>query len=127
MTSIHRKRLRFSLLFVAYSMIAHFGYGFFLMSGLMIGNDFFWAYLRFLIPYCCITAIFVLGAVFTHTNHLAISVSMVALAILLSISLCIYDFTNYRCQVDGTGHGPIYHMWWWYYEPYWHGYRPGNV
>ncbi len=47
--------------------------------------------------------------------------------VLLSAALCAYDLTQARWQINGTGHGATYTLWWWYYEPFWYGYRPGNV
>ncbi|MFQ5807270.1 MAG: hypothetical protein ACE5I3_12545 [Phycisphaerae bacterium] len=115
------------VLVVAYLAVAHFSFGLYLTSRLMIGSDCPTSYVWFVLPYVGITGVFLLSIVLAHSNRLRWSALALVVGLLLSVSACVYDFANHRYQLTGGGIGPTYTMWWWYYEPFWYGYEPGNL
>jgi hypothetical protein len=120
-------KLRTVLLVIAYLGAAHFLVGLFFTFRLMFASDAPEGYLWFSLPYVGITAVFVVAIVHGHIYRLRLSGVAVALGLLVSVAACMYDFRNHRYQISGTGHGPTYTIWWWYYEPFWQDYEPGKL
>ena len=115
------------VLIISYLAIAHFAIGLYQTFRLVLFSDAHASYFWFSLPYVGITGIFVASVALGHLRRLRWSVVTLGLGLLVSVAVCAYDFKNHRHQIDGTGHGPTYVIWWWYYEPFWHGYEPGNV
>jgi len=82
----------------------------------------------FSLPYAGLTVLFIASFVTALRDRLRLATYLLAAAFLLSTALCAYDLTHgERAQILGGGVGHTYLFWWWYYEPYWYGYKPGNV
>lgn len=117
----------FALAF-GYLAVAHFVIGlFFTLRLAKAVPDFRLHLVIFSLPYMAITGIFAGSVVFGHLGRVRWSALTFVFGLFVSVAACVYDFQNHRYQISGTGHGPTYTMWWWYYEPFWHGYKPGNV
>ncbi len=117
----------FTLAF-GYLAVAHFVIGLFFT--LRLANavpDFALQLVIFSLPYMGITLVFVASVVLNHLGRFGWGVLTFVFGLLVSVAVCAYDFQNARYQMSGSGHGPDYTIWWWYYEPYWHGYKPGNI
>lgn len=127
MMSVHARRVQTAVLLVGYLGLAHFVIGLFLTLRLMFGSDSPVPYFWYSLPFIGITGVFVASIVLAHLRRLQGSAVTLIAGLLVSVAACVYDFQNNRYQVSGTGHGATYTMWWWYYEPFWHGYEPGNV
>lgn len=125
--SVWRQRLRAVALCVGYLGVAHFVFGIWLTVRFMAGSAPASYWLVFISPYVGITVIYATSVVYGHRKKLRQSVVALVLALLVSASACAYDMKNHRYQLGGTGRGHIYTIWWWYYEPYWKDYTPGNL
>jgi hypothetical protein len=125
--SIRRTRMQTLVLVLAYLGVAHFLVGLLLTLRVMFASGSTGIYFRFLLPYLAIIAIFAGSAVLGHVRRFRWSGLLLVLGIVASVGACVYDFQNHRYQATGSGIGPQYFIWWWYYEPFWHGYKPGNV
>ena len=117
------------LILVSALGLAHFLPGFYCMWLLMTSKC---AprlhYLVFTLPYVGLWLLFATSLVLAVRRRVRWSALVLAVALAISLGLCAYDLTHYhRAQIGGTGQGPVYVLWWWYYEPYWAGYKPGNV
>ncbi|MFH1417828.1 MAG: hypothetical protein ABII12_06025 [Planctomycetota bacterium] len=108
-------------------MLAHFAIGIYLTSRLMFASDRPGAYAWFLLPYVGILGVFLLSGVLAYARRTRSSIAALLLGLSLSTAACVYDFTHARYQIGGGGTGATYTIWWWYYEPFWHGYEPGNL
>lgn len=127
MMSVHPRRVQTAVLLVGYLGLAHFVIGLFLTLKLMFGSDSPVAYFWYSLPFVGIAAVFVAAIVLGHFRRLRWSAVTLIVGLLVSVAMCVYDFQNGRYQITGTGHGAMYTMWWWYYEPFWQGYEPGDV
>jgi hypothetical protein len=121
-----RKVLRVGLLAIGYLSLAYFAFGIYLTCKVLAGIG-AWRSLAFLAPYLGIVALFATATCLAHTGRLTWGAILLALALLGSIGACAFDLANHRCQITGGGTGETYTIWWWYYEPLWYGYKPGNV
>ena len=123
-----RKRvIQIAVLACSFLASVHFTYGIYLTLRLGFGIDLPAHFIWFSLPYIAILGIFITSIVLGLTNRYRGSIVALVLGLLVSVGACIYDFQNYRYQIGGSGTGATYTIWWWYYEPYWHGYKPGNV
>jgi len=118
------------LITVSALCLAHFLPGFYCMGLLMtskLGRGGLY-YFLFTLPYVGLWLLFATSLVLAVRRRVRWSALVLAVALVISIALCAYDLTHYhRAQLDGSGHGPLYVFWWWYSEPFWCGYKPGNV
>jgi hypothetical protein len=108
--------------------VAHFAIGILLVIRLMIAlpmavGELTW----FLLPYFGLLLLFATACILAWQRRLKWSGLALVLALVLSVGMCVYDFRHHRWQIAGGGTGHTYLIWWWYYEPWWHGYKPGNV
>lgn len=122
-----RPMRRLLLLMLAYLGIAHYVVGFGLTLFLAYAVSMWTYFFVFLLPYAGLMGFFVAAEVLAQKRRLGPSVMIFSLGVVLSMGMFAYDFTHVRYQISGGGSGPTYTIWWWYYEPYWYGYRPGNV
>jgi len=83
--------------------------------------------LVFLLPYLCITALFAGAVAMGHCRRIWPASILLLLGFVVPAALCTYDLSQDRYQFMVPGEGKHYTIWWWYYDPFWHGYRPGNV
>lgn len=117
----------FALVF-GHLAVIHFAIGLFWTLRYAIAVPDLWLQLLiFSLPYVAIAGIFVASVVFGYLGRERRSILTFLFGLGVSVAACVYDFKNHRYQISGTGHGPGYIIWWWYYEPYWHGYKPGNI
>jgi uncharacterized membrane protein YczE len=122
-----RGLFQFALLGVGYLLLAYFSFGIYLTCRLMRGSGAELLYLTFLAPYLGIFALSILGTVLAHLGRLRWGAVVLGLAVMVAVAACAYDLMHHRCQITGGGVGETYTIWWWYYEPFWYGYKPGNV
>lgn len=115
---------RILVLALSYLSVGYFAFGLWLSSILVRSGG---ISATFFLPYVGITAIFVVAIVLGHLGRVRLSAVALGVGLVVSIAACVYDFHNYRYQLGGGGTGHKYTIWWWYYEPYWHNYRPGSV
>ena len=123
----HKRCAQTFVLVMAYLAVAHFAIGLFITLRHLLASDAQAIYVRFSLPYIGITGIFVVSIILGHIRRFRWSAFTLALGLLVSTGICLYDFQNHRYQATGGGTGAQYFIWWWYYEPFWHGYEPGNV
>lgn len=122
-----KRNIHIVVLACSYLASVHFAFGIFLTLRLGYATDIPTTFIWFSLPYIAILGIFVTSIVLGHSRHYRGSIVALVLGLLVSVGACIYDFQNYRYQIGGGGIGATYTIWWWYYEPFWHGYKPGNV
>ncbi|MEW6253389.1 MAG: hypothetical protein AB1716_22330 [Planctomycetota bacterium] len=78
-------------------------------------------------PYAAIMLLVAVAFALGFTRWWGRGAVLLAVGLVSSAGLCAYDMLNHRWQMNGGGTGATYTLWWWYYEPFWYGYRPGNV
>ena len=125
--------LRWICVILASAGIAHFAIGIAftlrVAYAYSVANDMipvaYW--IRFFPPYLAILLLFVVGVLYGTRGRFAKSLTLSAVALVSAVILCMYDFANDRCDFGGGGIGRVFPMWWWYYEPFFHGYKPGNA
>ena len=85
--------------------------------------------LLFSLPYAGLWFLFVASLILSLRKRLRLSAVLLCVGVIASAALCFYDLTHsHRAQITGFGHSPIYFFWFrCYYEPFWYGYKPGNV
>ena len=108
-------------------MIAHFLLGIVLTAWLMVSMGAYAHCLWFLLPYIGILTVFLVSVLLAHNRRVGWAAVSLVLGLSLSVGACAYDLANARWQMNGGGTGAKYTIWWWYYEPLWYGYEPGNV
>jgi hypothetical protein len=124
--SPHGRTAQTIIILLDLALLGHFALGFYLTVRLYVALGEWLALGWFIPPYVGLTAIFVLSG-FLAVHHLRWAATTLILGVLLSACMCAYDLVNCRCRILGGGVGHVYTMWWWYYEPFWYGYTPGNV
>lgn len=127
MMSVQARRVQTTVIVAGYLGLAHFVIGLLLTLRVMVGSDAPVGYLFYSLPFIGITVAFLSTVILGHFRQLRWSALTLFVGLLASVAVFVYDFQNHRYQISGTGHGPTYTMWWWYYEPYWQGYEPGNL
>ena len=129
--TIPKRRAQTLVLVMAYLAVAHYVVGLYFTLRLMLVSDSPAIHVWFSLPYIGITGIFVASVVLGHLRRLRWSAVALVLGVLVSVATCAYDLKNQRYQIHLTGspavRGPIYVIWWWYRESFWHGYEPGNI
>ena len=129
--TIRNRRAQTVVLVLGYLALAHFAIGLYHAFRLVLFTDAHATYLWFSVPYIAITGIFVVSVVLGHIRRLRSSAITLLLGLFVSVAACVYDVRNQRYQFHVTGgpavRGPVYVIWWWYYESFWHGYEPGNL
>ena len=129
--TVRKRRAQIVVLVLGYLAVAHFAVGLYHTFRLVLFSDAHAAYFWFSLPYIGITGIFVASIVLGHVRRFRWSAVTLVVGLIVSAAACLYDVKNQRYQIHITGapvvRGPVYVIWWWYYEPFWHGYEPGNV
>jgi len=129
--NLRERKVRTVVLALGYLALVHFAIGLYHVFRLILFSDARATYLWFSLPYIGITGIFVASILLGHIRRLRWSAITLFLGLFVSVAACVYDVRNQRYQFHITGgpavRGPVYVIWWWYCEPFWHGYKPGNV
>lgn len=113
---------------LGYLGVAHFTFGLYLtVLEARIVPEYWLYYIIFCLPYLGITLVFLAAVVLAHNRRLRLASLLLTLGLVLSVCMCAYDFSHHRYHLSGGGTGATYTIWWWYYEPYWYGYKPGNI
>ena len=81
----------------------------------------------FLAPYLGICLFFVACGLLVLAKRIRSAGVALLIGLALSVAMCAYDFRHHRYQSRYPGRGHVYYIWWWYSDPFWHGYKPGNV
>ncbi len=125
--TIRKRRAQTVVLVLGYMALAHFAIGLYHTFRLALIPDMCSTILWVSLPYIGITGIFVASVLLGHFHRLRWSTVTLVLGLFVSVAACVYDFQNHRYQITGGGIGATYTIWWWYYEPFRHGYKPGNL
>ena len=108
-------------------LLAHHAFGIFLTVRLELAVGVPLLTVGSLAPYTGFALLVAVALALGLTRRWRWGAALFVLAFLLSAGLFAYDFTHARWQMNGFGQGAVYTLWWWYYEPFWYNYRPGNI
>lgn len=72
----------------------------------------------FIVPYSFLLAVFVAAAVCAGLGRTRRAARLIALGLIASVAVFIFDISQHRQQVAINGE-PAYLIWWWYNESFW--------